>query len=54
MKDSNLMLKSALASVIAMGVVGISQASFAGGMGTKSPAQQTQEAMASGMNSVSA
>lgn len=33
MKDSNLFLKAALASVIAVGAVGVSQASLAGNMG---------------------
>ncbi|MGA9852625.1 MAG: DUF2282 domain-containing protein [Gammaproteobacteria bacterium] len=51
MKDSNLLIKSALASVIAMGVVGLSQASFAGNMGAQANAavQNTQKMMASGM-----
>ena len=34
MKDSNLLLKTALAGVIAMGAVGISQVALAGNMGS--------------------
>jgi uncharacterized membrane protein len=50
MKSSNLILKSALAGVIAMGVVGVAQSANAAGM--MSPAQamaHTKKMMAEGM-----
>ncbi|MGH8282934.1 MAG: BufA1 family periplasmic bufferin-type metallophore [Gammaproteobacteria bacterium] len=46
MKDSNLLIKSALASVIAMGVMGLSASAFAGGMSDNSSDMSKMQMMA--------
>lgn len=47
MKSSNLILKSALAGALALGVTGLAQNAFAGGMGN--PVAHTKKMMAEGM-----
>ena len=48
MKSSNLMLKSAIAGVLAMGVVGLAQSAYAGGM-MANPAAKTKQMISEGM-----
>jgi len=48
MKNSNLILKSALAGVLALGVVGLAQSAYAGGM-MGNPAAKTKKMIAEGM-----
>ena len=47
MKQSNLLLKSALAGVVAIGMASVSQTSFAGMMGN--PRAHTKQELAKGM-----
>ena len=47
MKSSNLILKSALAGALALGVAGLAQSAFAGDMGN--PTAHTKKMMAEGM-----
>lgn len=47
MKESNLLIKSALAGVVAMGVLGLGVNAYAGGM--PNPQEHTQKMMAEGM-----
>jgi len=47
MKSSNLILKSALAGALALGVVGLAQSAYAGDM--SNPAAKTKKMMAEGM-----
>ncbi|MGB9429316.1 MAG: DUF2282 domain-containing protein [Gammaproteobacteria bacterium] len=46
MKESNLLIKSALAGVIAAGVMGLSASAFAGGM--SNPKEHTMKMMSEG------
>ncbi|MGH8311953.1 MAG: BufA1 family periplasmic bufferin-type metallophore [Gammaproteobacteria bacterium] len=46
MKESNLLIKSALASVIAMGLMGLSASAFAGGMSENSASMSKMQMMA--------
>ncbi|HVA55874.1 MAG TPA: DUF2282 domain-containing protein [Gammaproteobacteria bacterium] len=48
MKSSNLMLKSALAGALALGVVGLAQSAYAGDMSTN-PVAKAKKMMAEGM-----
>ena len=51
MKNSNLILKSALAGVLALGVVGLAQSAYAGGM-MGNPAAKTKKMIAEDRKSV--
>lgn len=48
MKESNVLIKSALAGVIAMGVLGLSASAYAGGM-MGNPVAKTKKLMMEGM-----